>query len=278
MQAILQFVNISFISANILLLSHCCAKFGRFNKVPNFGSCNVDGVFASLWRVHCLQWHSIDLARNCASMLICSPGLGLQLQGYFVSCLAQLSLQRCCMPQQDLPFGDKSLTFVTRHYIIVFPVSWSTSFGSAIGHWLSKVDSIVQFRQREAPLLLYMCINPACCCCWQPLFHEHANTLNQMTSLVVVVSALCRYFFPTSTSLYLGVNFWPLIECIFTVVRSAKCSTPLFASTITDFGRSAVDACWFLDPDASAAHVWLVTLWAWEPTGIAKVNLRCQAS
>ena len=53
-------------------LSHCCAKFGRFNKVPNFGSCNVDGVFANLWRVHCLQWHLIDLARNCkgANMLV----------------------------------------------------------------------------------------------------------------------------------------------------------------------------------------------------------------
>jgi len=76
--------------------------------------------------------------------------------------LGQLSLQRFCMSKQDLPFGDKSLTFVTRHYVIVFPASWFTSFGSAIGHWLSKVDSIAQFRQREAPLLLYMCVNPAC--------------------------------------------------------------------------------------------------------------------
>ncbi len=56
------------------------------------------------------------------------------------------------MPQQDLPFGDKSLTFVTRHYVIVFPVSWPNSFGSAIGHWLSKVDSIAQFAPKRSPL------------------------------------------------------------------------------------------------------------------------------
>ena len=153
MQTILHPVNISFIIANILFLSHCCAKFGRFNKVPNFGSCNVDGVFANLWSVY--NVHSIDLARNCASMLICSPGLGL-LKICFVSCLAQLSLQRCCMPQQDMPFGDKSPTFVTRHYVIVFPVSWSTSFGSAIGHWLSKVDTM-RNSAKEKP--------PCCCIC-----------------------------------------------------------------------------------------------------------------
>ena len=89
-------------------------------------------------------------------MLICSSDLGLQLQGCFVSCLAQLSLQRFCMPQQDLPFGDKSLAFVTRHYVSVFPASWSTSFGSAVGHRLSKVDSIAQFRQREALAVVYV--------------------------------------------------------------------------------------------------------------------------
>jgi len=99
-----------------IFLSHCCAKFGRFNKVPSFDSCNFDGVFANLWRIHCLQWHSTDLARTRASMPICSSDLGLQLQVRFDSYLAQLSLQRLCMPQQDLPFGDKSLTFVTRHY------------------------------------------------------------------------------------------------------------------------------------------------------------------
>ncbi len=192
--------------------SHCCAIFGRFNKVPNFGCCNVGGVFANLWRIHCLQWHSIDLARIAHANMLVRPSL--TTSRLLVSCLAQLSLQCFCMPQQDLPFGDKSLTFVTRHYVIVFPASWSTSFGSTIRHRLSKVDSIAQFRQREAPLLLYMFVNPACWCYWQPMFHEHANTLNQMASLVVVVSALFQQFFPTSTTLYLGVNFWPLIECI----------------------------------------------------------------
>ena len=43
-----------------------------------------------------------------------------------------------------------------------------------------------------------------------------------MTSLVVVVSALFRYFFPTSTTLYLGVNFWPLIECILYCIEISK--------------------------------------------------------
>ena len=90
--------------------------------------------------------------QESARMLICSSDVALQLQGRFLSCLAQLSLQSFCMPQQDMPFGNKSLTFVTRHNVIVFPASWSTSFGSAIGHRLSKVDSIAQFRQRE-PLL-----------------------------------------------------------------------------------------------------------------------------
>ena len=91
--------------------------------------------------------------------------LGLQLQVRFDSYFAQLSLQCLCTPQQDLPFGDMSLTVVTRHCVIVFPASWSTSFGFATWHWLSKVDSISQFRHREAPLLLYIRVNPACCFC-----------------------------------------------------------------------------------------------------------------
>ena len=56
------------------------------------------------------------------------------------------------MPQQDLPFGDKSLTVVTRHYVSVFPASWSTSFGSAVGHRLSKVDQHRAIPPKRSPL------------------------------------------------------------------------------------------------------------------------------
>ena len=64
MKTILLPVNVSCIIANILFFQAIVVPyFGSFNKVPNFGCCNVGGVFANLWRIHCLQWHSIDLAR-----------------------------------------------------------------------------------------------------------------------------------------------------------------------------------------------------------------------
>ena len=162
MKTILLLVNVSCIIANIL--------FFQAIAVPYLEGSTRFPILVVVMLVVCLQtcgeyivYNDTQLTlqglRKHANMLV-RPRL--TTSRLLVSCLAQLILQRFCMPQQDLPFGDKSLTFVTRHYVTVIPASWSTSFGSAIRHRLSKVDSIAQFRQREAPLLLYMFVNPAC--------------------------------------------------------------------------------------------------------------------
>lgn len=64
---------------------------------------------------------------------------------------AHLAMPPCAMTRSAFKILVTTVSsFVTRHWVIVLPASWSSSFGSAIRHWFSMINSVSKFRYRQA--------------------------------------------------------------------------------------------------------------------------------